>query len=197
MRAKRWSPGKGWIKITERGDLAIWVKPDRDGLFLAAYLPMWEEGHEHLVEHWIIRMPRGCDFLYDILDKPWRIRWLRTSLSLTDRFPGSALWNVEVLLRETKGASHHKRRERWRRTHGAWHRGYFSPFRRRLARPWEIRDFAYDHHLYLPRKVTACLQPGYKELLLWQEWGRLYDIYDRQREEVTGGQHDQAEASVA
>lgn len=155
-RAKRWSPGKGFVKLQEYGSVAVWMKALKDGALLAAYRPCWREGQEHLVEKWIIQLPRGTDFHWDILDKTHRIRWL-----LHDKKPepGSTLWNVKILKYEVAGASHVERRAQpCRRSWGSWTRGdkHFRTWRR--VRPWEGR-WGIEYRGTLPRKIAAALQP--------------------------------------
>jgi hypothetical protein len=185
-RARRWSPGKGFIKINEWGAVATWMKPLPHGALLALYLPRWQE-EGRLVEHWMLYLPRGCDFHWDILDKPWRIRWL---LDADEEVrPGSLLWGVKILLHETRRPSHHRVREQHRRMWGCWHRGYRHtwPNRRRGRNlspyPGE-GSWNFERVTRIPGKILAGLEPSVKDKLLAREYldWLMTDIELREKE---------------
>jgi hypothetical protein len=190
MKNRRWSPGVGFIKLYDRGEHAIWVRPLDDGVLLAQYLPGCDRaGVEHF-EKWIIEIPRGGDFMWTVLDKPHRIGWL-----LNDEVaePGSEMWNVKIHMYEWSGPSH----KQYRR--GLWQYLRYNPWKRgrnlrsvwRQAHPisgrhWATRYGNGQRHDRIPRKILAALKPGLKELraqasyrrAFWEEWAELHDHED-------------------
>lgn len=166
-RARRWSPGKGWVKIQEWDGTATWMKALPDGALLASYRRSWD--HEGKMEKWILELPRGSNFHWTILDKPHRIRW-----ALDDHEPGDGIYGTRVLLREICGPSHKlyrgmipERRYDFMRGRGVMH-----SFRR-------VRCFPdYRYRSRIPRKILAGLEPGHKERMesaaylkrLWESW---------------------------
>lgn len=186
-RAKRWSPGKGFIKLAEYGTHAIWMKPLKDGALLAAYIPGWDAvGVEHQ-EKWIIQLPRGSDFHWTILDKMHRIRWLLNDKPIE---VGGTLWNVRVLKYERGNPSHKAiRTQLCRRMWGSWHRGHKNMWTRRLVRPWEARYFAYESRPHMPRKIEAALAPRLTQRREQQEYTRaLLERWESEWAELHGHQ---------
>lgn len=173
-RARRWSPGKGWVKIQEWDGTATWMKALPDGALLASYQHSAE--HDGKMEKWILELPRGSDFHWTIFDKPRRIRWV-----LDDHEPGDGIYGTKILLHEICGPSHKlyggtfpaRRYSAWKR------RGHMFSYRRvrrgPVLRGWEPD---YDYNSRIPRKILAGLEPGAKELQaaaayrarLWEQW---------------------------
>lgn len=74
---RRWHPaGRGWIRTLDYGNLAIWMRPEADGLSIAVYAG-GGFGHlpPHVAETWIVRVGRHSAIPHLIMDKPHRIRW--------------------------------------------------------------------------------------------------------------------------
>lgn len=176
-RARRWSPGEGFIKLQEYGSLAVWMKPLEDGALLAAYLPgsyVAEEGHH---EQWIIELPRGTDFHWEILDKPWRIRWL---LDNGIPEPGSLLYNVKVHKYEQCNPSHKEVKTQLRRRWGCWHRGFKHAWSYRRRRPWE-GYWGMEWHTNMPRKINAALLPKLTQRRERQQYrAKLHEQWERE-----------------
>lgn len=192
-RQRRWSPGKGFIRLQEYGSVAVWMKPLEDGALLAAYFPGWDAALRRHQEKWIIELPRGTDFHWEIFDKPWRIHWL-----LDDKIhePGSTLYNVKILKYERCNPSHKQVRDSQVRRHWAgWHRGYKHMWTRRRVRPWEGLDFGTELRSNFPRKIEDALSPKptqrreyqqymdklreqWEQEAFQQEWAELHDHQD-------------------
>lgn len=182
-QAKRWSPGRGFTKLQDYGSVAVWMKPQHDGALLAAYLPGYDAaGNEHF-EKWIIELPRGADFHWDILDKYRRIRWL---LDTEKPELGSTLWGVKILKYEQSGPSHKKlQRQPVRRVWASWHRGHKHFWTGKRIRPWE-GEWGIERIGKLPRKIEAALKPGFEELKaiqaywenLWARWTEEVEVLE-------------------
>lgn len=188
-RARRWSPGKGFIRLQDFGHVAIWMKPLRDGALLAAYLPRCLDADSNIQEKWIIQLPRGTDFHWDIFNKPHRIRWL-----LDDKPPevGSTLYNVKILKFEQCRPSHKEHDCKAAKRNGRIvfhsHRGYRHMWVRKRVRLWESLDWGTERRTSMPRKIEAALEPRltqrYEEAQyvakLREQWAReeLHDHED-------------------
>lgn len=167
MGMRRWSPGRGYVKICEQGAHAIWVRPLDDGVLLACYLPRWDEAGNELYEKWIIELPRGSFFLWILLDKPHRIGWLFNNQPVE---PGSSLWGIKILKHERCHPSHKQYRP------GLWGYMRYNPHKRtrglrsvwREAHPASGKHWSWNYrnaqrHDRIPRKVLAALEPGLTE----------------------------------
>lgn len=178
-RARRWSPGKGWVKIQEWDGTAVWMKALPDGALLASY--QYSAEHDGKMEKWILELPRGSDFHWTILDKPRRIRWV-----LDDHEPGDGIYGTKILLHETCGPSHKLYHGilRERRYHFLRKRGVMFSFRKArrgpVLRGWEP-DYTWTYRI--PRKILAGLEPGPRELAERQAyWKRLAAKWEAQEQ---------------
>lgn len=74
---RRWAPGKGWTRMVDVGDLAIWMRRADDCLRVAVYTC---DGFGHRTdgraEAWMVEAMPGSELPYQVLDKPHRIRWV-------------------------------------------------------------------------------------------------------------------------
>lgn len=72
MTNRRWSPGKGWLRVLDTGTVAAWMRPEDDGVSIAVY------GHDYFdsdTRIYVARVPRGSYLPWEVVDKPHRIRW--------------------------------------------------------------------------------------------------------------------------
>lgn len=164
--------------------MAVWMKPLRDGALLAVYRPHWGGWEEDLAEHWIVQLPRGTDFHWDVLDKTHRIRWL---LGAAGVYPsvGSVLWKVKILKFEVRGVSHTGRKQQRRRMWGQWHRGHKHMWTKRRVRPWEGLDFGTESRHSMPRKIEAAMLPKLTQRREYEQYmNKLREQWAREEEEA-------------
>lgn len=126
--SKRWSPGKGWRRIADAGDLAVWMRGTDDGVRIAVYTG---DGFGHRTdgraEVWIVETAPGSDLPYQVIDKPRRVRWVMDGSSL-DRL-------VDALVVPRSHAGH----RRLRRSYRIWRRDLPRKLRDRVEKPWAWR----------------------------------------------------------
>lgn len=74
---RRWSPGRGWRRLADRGSTAVWMRPAPDGGLQVAVYTGDGFGYrtDGLAEAWIVEAAPGSDLPYHVIDKPRRIRW--------------------------------------------------------------------------------------------------------------------------
>jgi hypothetical protein len=182
LAQRRWNPGKGFIKVTEWGDSAVWCKPLADGCLVAIYMPDWwdnldSESMPTLWYHVIISVPRGSWLPDNIIDKMWRWRWADRHQDPTE--PSWTAWGAVFLLRELRPPSHkiyHRKIKPFKgSTRKSWERGhkilFFDRERRYAHRARGGKPFG------LPQSVRRALAPKrkeIKELIAYQqqEWDK-------------------------
>lgn len=76
MTRRRWAPGRGWTRTLDCGDLAVWMRPNRDGISIAVYTGSGFGRLEREAEVWIVDCPAGTLLPHEVMDKPHRVRWV-------------------------------------------------------------------------------------------------------------------------
>lgn len=73
-RPRRWHPGRGFRRVQDAGHMAIWMRLEPDQTVTAVvYLQGSGPGYDGI---WTFSDARGGRGLYNITDKPHRVRWL-------------------------------------------------------------------------------------------------------------------------
>lgn len=102
---RRWAPpGKGWVRISDCGSVAVWFRDYGNFLGVAVYLGNSGYVEPGRAEVFVALCPPGSWWPDVILDKPWRVRHLFSQHSSSDGL--SVMETLEHLYGVPKGGHH-------------------------------------------------------------------------------------------